>query len=102
MWAEAEADPINSGLIGKSTSFTPLPTSTASSSPAVVTISYWKSIEHLHAFASGPAHRKGWDWWASTARKQFPHLGIMHETYEAPKGKWENVYEGFVPIGVGE
>lgn len=26
----------------------------------------------------------------------------MHETYEAPRGKWENVYEGFVPIGMGE
>lgn len=26
----------------------------------------------------------------------------MHETYEAPKGRWENVYEGFVPIGMGE
>ncbi|KAI4232347.1 MAG: hypothetical protein LQ349_005082, partial [Xanthoria aureola] len=69
MWAEAEADPVNSGLIGKSTSFIPLPTSPASSGPAIVTLSYWKSIGHLHAFASGPAHRNGWEWWASNARK---------------------------------
>ena len=28
---------------------------------AIVTISYWKDIEHLHAFAHGPTHRLGWD-----------------------------------------
>ncbi|KAL8801252.1 MAG: hypothetical protein Q9182_004601 [Xanthomendoza sp. 2 TL-2023] len=74
----------------------------ASSGPAIVTISYWKSIEHLHAFANGPAHRQGWNWWMAEARKQYPHLGIMHETYEAPYGRWENIYEGFVPIGMGD
>ena len=29
---------------------------------ALVTISYWKDIEHLHAFAQGSTHRVGWDW----------------------------------------
>ncbi|KAL8725571.1 MAG: hypothetical protein Q9166_007273 [cf. Caloplaca sp. 2 TL-2023] len=100
MWAEAEADPQKSGLIGKSTSFIPVPATETSSGPAIITISYWKSIEHLHAFAHGPAHRQGWDWWMNKAREKYPHLGIMHETYEAPRGSWENIYEGFVPVGM--
>lgn len=26
-------------------------------------ISYWRSIEDLHAFAHGPLHREAWRWW---------------------------------------
>lgn len=67
---------------------------------ALVTISYWKDIEHLHAFANqGAAHRLGWDWWAAE-NKKYPHIGIMHETYAVPKGAWENIYQNFQPIGM--
>lgn len=68
---------------------------------ALVTISYWKDIEHLHAFAQGPTHRLGWDWWAAQ-NKKYPHLGIMHETYAVPKGAWENIYQNCHPLGMGE
>lgn len=68
---------------------------------ALVTISYWKDIEHLHAFAQGPTHRLGWDWWAAH-NKAHPHIGIMHETYAVPKGSWENIYQNCHPIGMGE
>lgn len=68
---------------------------------ALVTISYWKDIEHLHAFAHGPTHRLGWDWWAAQ-NKKYPHIGIMHETYAVPKGAWENIYQNCHPIGMGE
>ena len=67
----------------------------------LVTISYWKSIEHLHAFAHGPTHRLGWDWWAAQ-NKKYPHIGIMHETYGVPTGAWENIYQNFQPFGMGE
>ncbi|KAL9023793.1 MAG: hypothetical protein Q9180_008104 [Flavoplaca navasiana] len=101
MWAEAEADTTKSGLLGKSTSLLPLPTTPTSSSPTILNISYWQSLSHLHAFAQSPAHRSGWEWWGTRARKRYPHLGIMHETYEAAKGRWENVYDGFGPVGMG-
>ena len=65
-----------------------------------LTISYWKTVEHLHAFAHSPAHREGWDWWLK-GRKEYPHLGIYHETFAAPAGHWENIYENMVPIGMG-
>lgn len=68
---------------------------------ALVTISYWKDIEHLHGFAHGPTHRLGWDWWAAQ-NKKYPHIGIMHETYAVPKGAWENIYQNCHPIGMGE
>ena len=88
-------------VIGKSTTLVSLP-STSNSGPALINLSYWKSAAHLHAYASSPTHRRGLDWWFSTAKKRYPHLGIMHETFEAPKGKYENVYDGFEPTGMGE
>lgn len=58
-------------------------------------------MESLHAFAQGPAHRAGWNWWNRTV-KQHPHIGIMHEVYAAPKGHWENIYVNCPPFGMGE
>ena len=68
---------------------------------ALVTISYWKDIEHLHAFAHGPTHRLGWNWWV-TENQKYPHIGIMHETYAVPENSWENIYQNFQPFGMGE
>ena len=65
------------------------------------TISYWKDIEHLQAFANGPSHRLGLDWWASESKK-YPHIGIMHETFAVPKAAWENIYHNFQPVGMCE
>lgn len=63
-------------------------------------ISYWRSIEDLHAFAHGPIHRETWVWWEKTL-KQHDFLGVNHEIYEADKGRWENVYLNFQPTGLG-
>lgn len=67
----------------------------------MITISYWRSAGHLHAFARGAAHRKGWDWFQRST-KQHPHLGIMHELYSVPAGHWENTYLNFNPFCMGE
>ena len=63
-------------------------------------ISYWRSIEDLHAFAHGPLHRQAWTWWEKTL-KQHDAIGINHEIYEADAGHWENVYINFQPTGLG-
>ena len=83
--------------LGKATT---MPMATAGGN-VLVTISYWKSIEHLHAFAHGPTHRLGWDWWAAQ-NKKYPHIGIMHETYGVPAGGYENIYQNLQPFGMGE
>ena len=65
----------------------------------LITLSYWRTFEGLHTFAHAPVHREGWDWW-NQITKSHPHMGIMHETYAVPKGRWENVYQAFWPIGM--
>lgn len=59
---------------------------------------YFKSAEHLHAYAHGPLHTKGMQWWMATKPK---HVGIMHEIFVAPKGSWEGVYVNYHPTGLG-
>lgn len=63
-------------------------------------ISYWKSFDHLMAFAHGEAHRKGWDMF-NKFNKIHKHLGIMHELYSVPKGNWETMYINYEPFGFG-
>lgn len=68
---------------------------------AIITLSYWKSMAYLNAFAQGPAHRAGWEWFNRMTRSH-PHLGMMHEVYAMPTGHWENIYKNFTPFGMGE
>lgn len=63
-------------------------------------LSYWRSIEDLHAFAHAPLHREAWTWWEKTV-KAHGFIGINHEIYEAEAGHWENVYVNFQPTGLG-
>ena len=65
------------------------------------TLTYWQSIEHLHAFAHAPVHREGWSWW-DQYRREHKDVGIYHETYFSPKGNWETIYENMQPFGMGK
>jgi hypothetical protein len=67
---------------------------------AIITLSYWRSMAHLHEFARGPAHQAGWQWFEKMTKTN-PHLSFMHEVYAMPKGHWENVYRNFTPFGMG-
>ncbi|MCJ1462829.1 hypothetical protein MMC07_001432 [Pseudocyphellaria aurata] len=97
MWKDAEKRREELGFLGRSTGLlAQTPTSTTR-----VVLSYWRSVDGLQAFACGPVHREGWNWWNGTVREH-PHLGIMHEVYAAPPGAWENIYVNFVPFGMGE
>lgn len=65
-----------------------------------VTLSYWRDLESLHAFAHGDVHLKDWNWWNRNVQ-QMPHLGLMHEVYAAPAGGWESIYINFPPFAMG-
>ncbi|ETN46660.1 uncharacterized protein HMPREF1541_00846 [Cyphellophora europaea CBS 101466] len=65
-----------------------------------VFISYWNSIQDLHAFAHTGLHRETWLWWEKDL-KQRDYVGINHEIYEAEARAWENVYVNFQPTGLG-
>ena len=66
-----------------------------------ITLSYWRDIEALHAFALGPTHKVGRDWWSRTA-KEHGHIGIVHELYAVPERHWETTYLNFRPLGKGQ
>jgi heme-degrading monooxygenase HmoA len=68
----------------------------------VVFLSYWKTLDGLHAFAQADAHRKGWLWWDRGANEKYKHIGIAHEVYEVPAGNWENIFHNFPKFGIGK
>ena len=67
----------------------------------IITLSYWRSMQHLHEFARSPVHQAGWKWFERST-KTHPHLSMMHEVYALPKGHWENLYVNFTPFGMGK
>lgn len=67
----------------------------------MVVLSYWKSLDHLRDFAAKSYHANGRRWWDRT-KKQWPYIGIFHETYNVPTGHYEAIYENFHPFGIGQ
>ncbi|KAL6705130.1 hypothetical protein ACN47E_007235 [Coniothyrium glycines] len=102
MWDDAEAIREKYGFLGNTPS---LVVEASGDRPdgqgyTVVYLSYWKSLEGLGVFAHAKPHMKGQLWWEKGAGNEFPHIGIMHETYEVPAGSWENVFHNFRPFGI--
>ncbi len=97
MTNELENDPTqDSGFLGQ----TSLERTDANGAREFILVSYWRSIEDVHKYAHGPAHREAWKWWESTL-KHHDYIGFMHEVYEADKGMWEGVYINFQPTLLG-
>ena len=46
-------------------------------------ISYWKDLQGLQKFSEGAAYRLGQNMYNAN---KLPFVGIIHETYYAPKG----------------
>ena len=67
--------------------------------PAVV--QYWRSFEHLERFARDPAnlHLPAWRWF-NRAVKASGEVGIWHETYLVPAGRYEAIYGNMARIGL--
>ena len=67
--------------------------------PAVV--QYWRSFEHLERFARDPAnlHLPAWRWF-NRAVKASGDVGIWHETYLVPDGRYEAIYGNMARIGL--
>lgn len=63
-----------------------------------IRLSCWKDLKGLQGFSASAAHRLGQNDYNA---KKYPYMGIMHETFYAPKGGWETVYDDFPPWGLG-
>jgi len=69
-----------------------------------VIIQYWRSFEHLEAYAKSTGHNHFPAWTAFNKRMKNCRgdVGIWHETYLIKEGHHETVYSGMPPYGLGK
>ncbi len=68
-----------------------------------VIVQYWRSFDHLEAYARDP-NRLHWPAWVDFNRRiqaSRGDVGIWHETYRIAPGNYEAIYSGMPPIGLG-
>lgn len=70
--------------------------------PSVI-VQYWRSFEHLEAYARSHDHLH-WPAWVSFNQRMARSrgdVGIWHETYLVRAGEYECIYSGMPPVGLG-
>lgn len=95
MWREAEENRKKWGYLGRTATLVDF--SDSDRSPTIW-ISYWKDLKGLQKFSESTAHRLGQNMYNA---KKLPFIGIMHETYYAPRGCWETIYDNMPRWGLG-
>jgi hypothetical protein len=67
-------------------------------------IQYWRSFEHLEAYARSrdASHWPAWVAFNRAMKETRGDVGIWHETYLVKAGNYESVYSGMPPIGLGK
>ena len=70
--------------------------------PDAMVIQYWRSFEHLEAYAKQRdlAHLPAWQAFNKAVGSN-GDVGIWHETYVIAPGKYETVYNNMPPFGLG-
>ena len=69
-----------------------------------VIVQYWRSFEHLEAYARN-ADQQHWPAWVDFNRRvgsSRGDVGIWHETYKVRAGEYECVYSGMPPFGLAK
>jgi hypothetical protein len=69
-----------------------------------VIVQYWRSFEHLEAYARKP-DAQHWPAWVAFNKRvgdSRGDVGIWHETYRVRAGEYETVYSGMPPFGLGK
>ncbi|WP_424951334.1 DUF4188 domain-containing protein [Deinococcus sp.] len=66
-------------------------------------IQYWRSTEHLNAYAQARQHEHlpAWRAFNQNARRAAGAVGIWHETYRVAAGQYEAVYVDMPRFGLG-
>lgn len=69
----------------------------------VALIQYWRSFDHLHAYAHArdKAHLPAWAAFNKAARGNSA-VGIFHETYLVQAGSYESIYADMPAFGLGK
>ncbi len=70
----------------------------------MVTVQYWRSFDHLEAYAraSDMAHRPAWAAFNKSVKDSRGDVGIWHETYLVKAGQYETLYSGMPLFGLGK
>jgi hypothetical protein len=73
--------------------------------PNILTVQYWRSFDHLRAYAMGGdhLHLKAWRDFnrAVAANAGNGGVGIWHETFLVKAGEYESLYTNMPPFGLG-
>jgi hypothetical protein len=75
-----------------------------SSSRGITMIQYWRSFEHLEAYARDH-NGQHWPAWLAFNKRlggTRGDVGIWHETYLISPGQYEAIYSGMPPYGLGK
>jgi hypothetical protein len=69
-----------------------------------VIVQYWRSFDHLEAYARNrdQAHWPAWIAFNKRVGNSRGDVGIWHETYQVRAGEYETVYSGMPPFGLGK
>jgi hypothetical protein len=68
-----------------------------------VIVQYWRSFDHLEAFARDESdpHSVAWrNYWKRVGKSN--RSGIWHETYRVRAGEYEAIYANMPPFGLGK
>ena len=65
---------------------------------------YWRSFEHLEAYARSQdhTHLPAWVEFHKRVGASSGDVGIWHETYLVREGEYEAIYAGMPPFGLGK
>jgi len=71
--------------------------------PDLMTVQYWRSFEHLEAYARNRDHKHlpAWQSYYRTIGMD-GDAGIWHETYAVQPGRYEAIYGGMPEFGLGK
>ncbi len=66
-------------------------------------VQYWRSFDHLEAYARSPdrSHWPAWTAFNKRMKASRGDVGIWHETYLVAPGRYEAIYSGMPPYGLG-
>jgi hypothetical protein len=69
-----------------------------------VIVQYWRSFEHLEAYARDhdQSHWPAWVDFNRRVGRSRGDVGIWHETYQVRAGEYECVYSGMPPFGLAK
>lgn len=67
-------------------------------------IQYWRSFDHLEAYARAPdkTHFPAWIEFNRRFKDRRADIGIWHETYLVNAGQYEAIYSGMPVFGLGK